>query len=209
MWTLPSPMRVRRIDAKAIAHGNFQYLLHKHLETAFYTRNPKLQKQAGGAEYVGAEHFHVGRRQAVDLGSFPHCEMNHLNPLVQGDIKHGILFCFGELHLLLLQGLDQWLDLVEIRFSSEQSHFLEVLREVQVRGSQEVEDVAENLPVSVDKAVALAIPLGGHLPTEHGTQHGIWEAGQGGERSGIQLPTNVQCYRLRHDRRRPQCQEQI
>uniref|UniRef100_A0A8C7EIP5 Uncharacterized protein n=1 Tax=Neovison vison TaxID=452646 RepID=A0A8C7EIP5_NEOVI len=139
----------------------------------------ELEEEARGTEDVGVEDLHAGRGEAVDLRGLAHGEVDRLHPLVQGDVEHGVLLGLGELHLLLLQGLNEGLYLVEVSLPSEQAHLLEVLRQVQVGGAQEVEDVAENFAVAVNEAVALAVPLGGHLPTEHGAQHGVGEAGQG------------------------------
>uniref|UniRef100_A0A8C9DLX7 Uncharacterized protein n=1 Tax=Prolemur simus TaxID=1328070 RepID=A0A8C9DLX7_PROSS len=139
----------------------------------------ELEEEAGGAKDVGVEDLHAGGREAVDLGRLPHSEVDRLHTLVQSDVEHGILLGLGELHLLLLQGLNQGLHLVEVGLPAEQAHLLEVLGQVQVGGSQEVEDVAEHFAITVNEAVALAVSLGGHLPTEHGTQHGVREAGQG------------------------------
>uniref|UniRef100_A0A8D1NBK0 Uncharacterized protein n=4 Tax=Sus scrofa TaxID=9823 RepID=A0A8D1NBK0_PIG len=151
----------------------------------------ELEEEAGGAEDVGVEDLHARRGEAVDLGGLPHGEVDRLHTLVQRDVEHGVLLGLGQLHLLLLQGLNQRLHLVEVGLPAEQAHLLEVLRQVQVGGPQEVEDVAEHLAVAVNEAVALAVPLGGHLPTEHGTQHGIREAGQGRQGGCIELTPNV------------------
>uniref|UniRef100_A0A8C6RNK3 Uncharacterized protein n=1 Tax=Nannospalax galili TaxID=1026970 RepID=A0A8C6RNK3_NANGA len=137
-------------------------------------RAQEFEEETGCTEDVGVEHLH-----AVDLGCLPYREVDGLHMLLQCDVQHGILLCLGELYLLLLQGLDQGLYLVEVGFPAEQAHLLEVLWQVQVGGPQEVEDVAEHFAVPVNKAVALAVLLGGHLPTEHGTQHRVREAGQG------------------------------
>uniref|UniRef100_A0A8C2VZF3 Uncharacterized protein n=1 Tax=Chinchilla lanigera TaxID=34839 RepID=A0A8C2VZF3_CHILA len=121
----------------------------------------EFEEEARRAENVGIEDLH-----AVDLGGLPHSEVDRLHALLQRDVQHGILLCLGQLHLFLL-------------LPAEQAHLLEVLREVQVGGPQEVEDVAEHFAVTVNEAVSLAVPLGGHLSTEHGPQHGVREAGQG------------------------------
>uniref|UniRef100_A0A8C0SGQ7 Potassium channel tetramerization domain containing 21 n=2 Tax=Canis lupus familiaris TaxID=9615 RepID=A0A8C0SGQ7_CANLF len=139
----------------------------------------ELKEEARGTEDVGVEDLHAGGGEAIDLRCLPHSEVDCLHTLVQGDVEHGILLGLGQLHLLLLQCINQGLHLVEVSLSSEQAHLLEVLRQVQVGGPQEVEDVAEHFAIAVNEAVALAVPLGGHLPTEHGTQHGVREAGQG------------------------------
>uniref|UniRef100_A0A671G1J0 Uncharacterized protein n=1 Tax=Rhinolophus ferrumequinum TaxID=59479 RepID=A0A671G1J0_RHIFE len=139
----------------------------------------ELEEEAGGAEDIGVEDLHAGGGEAVDLRGLPHGEVHRLHALVQRDVEHGILLGLGELHLLLLQCLNQRLHLVEVGLPAEQAHLLEVLGQVQVGGPQEVEDVAKHFAVTVDEAVALAVPLGGHLPAEHGTQHGVGEAGQG------------------------------
>uniref|UniRef100_A0A452SAN3 Uncharacterized protein n=1 Tax=Ursus americanus TaxID=9643 RepID=A0A452SAN3_URSAM len=141
----------------------------------------ELEEEARSTEDVGVEDLHAGGGEAVDLRCLPHGEVDCLHTLVQGDVEHGILLGLGKLHLLLLQCLNQGLHLVEVSLPSEQAHLLEVLRQVQVGGPQEVEDVAEHFAVAVNEAVALAVPLGGHLPTEHGAQHGVGEAGQGGQ----------------------------
>uniref|UniRef100_A0A8C6GWL3 Uncharacterized protein n=1 Tax=Mus spicilegus TaxID=10103 RepID=A0A8C6GWL3_MUSSI len=142
-------------------------------------RAKEFEEEAGRAEDVGVEHLHAGRRQAVDLWCLPHGEVDRLHALLQGDVKHGILLRLGEFYLFFLQGLDQGLYLVEVGFPAQQTHLLEVLWQIQVRGPQEVEDVAEHFAITVNEAVTLAVPLGGHLPTEHGPQHGVGEAGQG------------------------------
>uniref|UniRef100_A0A452IV14 Uncharacterized protein n=1 Tax=Gopherus agassizii TaxID=38772 RepID=A0A452IV14_9SAUR len=169
------------------------HLFHKYLEAinfvllfwqAFHSRDP-IQGQVVGVLQV-----------AVDLGRFPNSEVNCLCPLIQGDVEHGILLSFGELHLLLLQCFNQWLNLIKICLPSQQAHFLEVLREVQVGSSQEVQDVAEHFAISVNEAVALAIPLGWHLSTEHGAQHGVWKTSQGRQGSGVQFSSNVEGYRF-------------
>uniref|UniRef100_A0A7N5KLS5 Uncharacterized protein n=1 Tax=Ailuropoda melanoleuca TaxID=9646 RepID=A0A7N5KLS5_AILME len=139
----------------------------------------ELEEEARSTEDVGVEDLHAGGGEAVDLRCLPHGEVDCLYTLVQGDVEHGVLLGLGKLHLLLLQRLNQGLHLVEVSLPSEQAHLLEVLRQVQVGGPQEVEDVAEHFAVAVNEAVALAVPLGGHLPTEHGAQHGVGEAGQG------------------------------
>uniref|UniRef100_A0A8C6CUP8 Uncharacterized protein n=1 Tax=Moschus moschiferus TaxID=68415 RepID=A0A8C6CUP8_MOSMO len=139
----------------------------------------ELEEEARGAEDVGIEDLHAGRGEAVDLGCLTHGEMDRLHTLVQRDVEHGVLLGLGQLHLLLLQGLNQGLHLVEVGLPAQQAHLLEVLGQVQVGGSQEVEDVAEHFAITVNEAVALAVPLGGHFPAEHGAQHGVREAGQG------------------------------
>lgn len=62
-----------------------------------------------------------------------------------------------------------------------------------MRSSQEVQDIAEDFSISVNKAVALAVLLGWHLPTKHGPQHGVWKASQGGQRGGIKFSSNIEC----------------
>uniref|UniRef100_A0A8C6XFZ4 Uncharacterized protein n=1 Tax=Naja naja TaxID=35670 RepID=A0A8C6XFZ4_NAJNA len=172
------------VHAKPIAHvlpGVFLFSRdggQVAIETVVKFGAQEFEEQTGSAEDVGAEHFHVRRGQAVDLRSFPHGEMNRLGPLVQSDVEHRILLGFRELHFLLQESLNERLDLIKVRFSPKQAHFLEVLGQVQVRRSQEVEDVAENFAVSVNEAVALAVSFGGHLPAEHGAQHGVWKAGE-------------------------------
>uniref|UniRef100_A0A2I3TDD4 Uncharacterized protein n=2 Tax=Pan TaxID=9596 RepID=A0A2I3TDD4_PANTR len=131
-------------------------------------RAKELEEEAGGAEDVGIEDLHAGRGEAVDLGRLAHSEVDRLHTLVQCDVEHGILLGLGELHFLLLQGLNQGLHLVEVGLPAEQPHLLEVLGQVKVGGPQEVEDIAEHFAVTVNEAVALAVPLGGHLPAEHG-----------------------------------------
>uniref|UniRef100_A0A8C8UEQ1 Uncharacterized protein n=1 Tax=Peromyscus maniculatus bairdii TaxID=230844 RepID=A0A8C8UEQ1_PERMB len=164
-------------------------------------RAKELEEEAGRAEDVGVEHLHAGGRQAVDLWRLPHGEVDCLHTLLQRDVEHGILLCLGEFYLLLLQGLNQGLDLVEVSFPAEQAHLLEVLRQVQVGRPQEVEDVAEHFAITVNETVPLAVPLGGHLPTEHGAQHGVREAGQSCQGGCVELPPNVQCNGVRHGRR--------
>lgn len=68
---------------------------------------------------MSAEHFHVGGRQAVYLGCFSNGEVNSLGLLIETDVEHGILLCFRQLHLLLLQGLNQRLNLIEICLPSK------------------------------------------------------------------------------------------
>uniref|UniRef100_A0A5F7ZQN8 Uncharacterized protein n=1 Tax=Macaca mulatta TaxID=9544 RepID=A0A5F7ZQN8_MACMU len=132
-------------------------------------RAKEFEEEAGGAEDVGVEHLHAGGGEAVDLGRLAHSEVDRLHVLVQCDVEHSILLGLGELHFLLLQGLNQGLHLVEVGLPAEQAHLLEVLGQVKVGGPQKVEDIAEHFAVTVNEAVALAVPLGGHLPAEHGT----------------------------------------
>uniref|UniRef100_A0A2K5XSX3 Uncharacterized protein n=2 Tax=Cercopithecinae TaxID=9528 RepID=A0A2K5XSX3_MANLE len=131
-------------------------------------RAKEFEEEAGGAEDVGVEDLHAGGGEAVDLGRLAHSEVDRLHMLVQCDVEHSILLGLGELHFLLLQGLNQGLHLVEVGLPAEQAHLLEVLGQVKVGGPQEVEDIAEHFAVTVNEAVALAVPLGGHLPAEHG-----------------------------------------
>uniref|UniRef100_G7PNB8 Uncharacterized protein n=1 Tax=Macaca fascicularis TaxID=9541 RepID=G7PNB8_MACFA len=132
-------------------------------------RAKEFEEEAGGAEDVGVEDLHAGGGEAVDLGRLAHSEVDRLHVLVQCDVEHSILLGLGELHFLLLQGLNQGLHLVEVGLPAEQAHLLEVLGQVKVGGPQKVEDIAEHFAVTVNEAVALAVPLGGHLPAEHGT----------------------------------------
>uniref|UniRef100_A0ABI8AFC3 Uncharacterized protein n=1 Tax=Felis catus TaxID=9685 RepID=A0ABI8AFC3_FELCA len=88
----------------------------------------ELEEEARRTEDVGIEDLHTGGREAIDLRCLPHSEVDCLHTLVQGDIEHGILLSLGELHLLLLQCLNQGLHLVEVGLPSEQAHLLEVLR---------------------------------------------------------------------------------
>uniref|UniRef100_A0A8D2NPX1 Uncharacterized protein n=1 Tax=Zosterops lateralis melanops TaxID=1220523 RepID=A0A8D2NPX1_ZOSLA len=170
-------MWMSRIYAETITHGYFQHFFHKHLETIdlliiwhhpeslqvlpgvllfgktvsietvvqFGTK--KLQEQARRGEDTSTKHFHVGGRQAVNLGCFSDSEVNSLGLLIEGDVEHGIFLCFRKLYLLLLQ---------------------------------EVQDIAEDFAISVNKAVSLAVLLGWDLPTKHGPQHGVWKASQSG-----------------------------
>uniref|UniRef100_A0A8C5NRM3 Uncharacterized protein n=1 Tax=Junco hyemalis TaxID=40217 RepID=A0A8C5NRM3_JUNHY len=186
-------MWMSRIYAETITHGYFQHFFHKHLETidlliiwhhpkslqvllgvllfgeAFHTRKvsietvvqlgtKKLQEQARRGEDMSTEDFHVGGRQAVNLGCFSDSEVNSLGLLIKGDVEHGIFLCFRKLYLFLLQ----------------------------------VQDIAEDFAISVNKAVALAVLLCWDLPTKHGPQHGVWKASQSGQRGGIELASNIE-----------------
>uniref|UniRef100_A0A8U7MH43 Uncharacterized protein n=1 Tax=Corvus moneduloides TaxID=1196302 RepID=A0A8U7MH43_CORMO len=162
-------MRMSRIYAETITHGYFQHFFHKHLETIdllIIWHHPESLQVLPGVllfgkafhTYMSAEHFHVGGRQAVNLGCFSDGEVNGLGLLIEGDVEHGIFLCFRKLYLLLLQ----------------------------------VQDIAEDFAISVNKAVALAVLLGWDLPTKHGPQHGVWKASQSGQRGGIEFSANIE-----------------
>lgn len=124
-------------------------------------------------EDVGIEDLpYAGRGEAVDLGCLTHGEMDRLHTLVQRDVEHGVLRPWTA-PPPSPAGLQSGLHLVEVGLPAQQAHLLEVLGQVQVGGSEEVEDVANTLPSRSMKQLPLAVPLGGHLPREHGAQHGV------------------------------------
>uniref|UniRef100_A0A8C3UAI0 Uncharacterized protein n=1 Tax=Catharus ustulatus TaxID=91951 RepID=A0A8C3UAI0_CATUS len=163
-------MWMSRIYAEAITHGYFQHFFHKHLETIdllIIWHHPESLQVLPGVLLFGKA-FHT-----QDMST----EHFHV-----GGRQAVNLRCFSDSEVNSLGLL--------IKGDVEHGIFL-CFRKLHLLLLQ-VQDIAEDFAISVNKAVALAVLLGWDLPTKHGPQHGVWKASQSGQRGGIQFSSNIE-----------------
>lgn len=97
----------------------------------------------------------------------------------------------GELHHLLediwriqrlgiAKALDQRFDLVEVRLFPEEIGLREIHGEGELGRPQEVQDVTEKRSVAIYEIIPFGVARRGEISPEHGAQHGVWIALQGG-----------------------------
>lgn len=75
-----------------------------------------------------------------------------------------------------VDAVDERFQLVEISLDGEQVETVEADRQRQLRGPQEIEDISEDLTVTVDEVAAVFVEGGGQRPVEHSPEHRVGKA---------------------------------
>lgn len=147
-----------------------------------------------GVHFCGDGQLRDNHRHRVGVfGQFP----------CTGELHHLLKYVGGVQRLGVVQALDQRLDLIEVCLFSQEVRLREVHGEGELGRAQEVQDVPEKSPIAVDEIISLGIPGGGEVSPEHGPQHGVWIALQGGQTGGVEVASHIQGDRSGHlDQRR-------
>uniref|UniRef100_A0A8C8RGF1 Uncharacterized protein n=1 Tax=Pelusios castaneus TaxID=367368 RepID=A0A8C8RGF1_9SAUR len=175
------------------SRGPLQMQVVLALAFLFLNRPAPEQRQEVpiSAEDVGSKDMERAGAEAVALWSSPHGEMQQPFPAGDVSVEHGMGPEALALGRQLAQFVQQGPDLVEIRLGPEQGQLRVVLRQVQASQAQEVEDVPESFAIAVNEQAAVRISAGRPGPSEHGTQHGVREAGQGLQRRAVELTPDI------------------